>query len=168
MGGIATGVDYAASKAGVVGVTRTLARQYGRHGIRVNAVAPGPIATEMTRHWSTDLRESFIARIPLGRLGTVEDVARVVAFLAGPDCFLRDRRDDRRQRRQLYGVTRVRGRHDQAVTNALGWGSRENDQAAAGGTWARSVGRRVEVVRVPLMTQDCGQSLLSFSARAQV
>ncbi len=85
LGGIATGVDYSATKAGIIGVTRTLARQYGPQGIRVNAVAPGPIATEMTRHWSAELRESFIARIPLGRFGTADDVARVVVFLAGPD-----------------------------------------------------------------------------------
>ena len=85
VGGIATGVDYSATKAGIIGVTRTLARQYGPQGIRVNAVAPGPIATEMTGHWSAELRESFIARIPLGRFGTADDVARVVVFLAGPD-----------------------------------------------------------------------------------
>ena len=85
VGGIVAGADYAASKAGVVGLTRTLARQYGPRGIRVNAVAPGPIMTEMTRHWSEEVRRDFIARIPLGRLGTPEDVARVVVFLAGPD-----------------------------------------------------------------------------------
>jgi 3-oxoacyl-[acyl-carrier protein] reductase len=85
VGGIATGVDYTATKAAVIGVTRRLAREYGPKGIRVNAVAPGPIATEMTRHWSAELRESFVARIPLGRFGTAEDVARVVVFLAGPD-----------------------------------------------------------------------------------
>ena len=84
IGGVVTGIDYSASKAAVMGVTRTLARQYGPHGIRINAVAPGPIETDMTRHWSTDIREQFIARIPLGRLGTPEDVARVVVFLAGP------------------------------------------------------------------------------------
>lgn len=84
VGGIATGVDYAASKAGVLGVTRTLARQYGPRGIRVNAVAPGPIETEMTRHWGEALRRQFVERIPLGRLGTPEDVARVVLFLASP------------------------------------------------------------------------------------
>jgi NAD(P)-dependent dehydrogenase (short-subunit alcohol dehydrogenase family) len=84
IGGIVTGLDYTASKAGVVGVTRALARQCGPQGIRVNAVAPGPIATEMTRHWSEETRESFTSRIPLGRLGTPEDVARVVVFLAGP------------------------------------------------------------------------------------
>jgi 3-oxoacyl-[acyl-carrier protein] reductase len=85
VGGIVAGVDYAASKAGVIGVTRTLARQYGPHGIRVNAVAPGPIETEMTRYWPADIRKSLVTRIPLGRLGTPEDVARVVVFLAGPE-----------------------------------------------------------------------------------
>lgn len=85
VGGIVTAPDYASSKAGVIGLTRTLARQYGPSGIRVNAVAPGPIMTEMTRHWSEEVRRDFIARIPLGRLGTAEDVARVVVFLAGPE-----------------------------------------------------------------------------------
>ncbi len=85
VGGIVTAPDYASSKAGVIGLTRTLARQYGSSGIRVNAVAPGPIMTEMTRHWSEEVRREFIARIPLGRLGTADDVARVVVFLAGPE-----------------------------------------------------------------------------------
>lgn len=85
VGGIVAGADYATSKAGVVGLTRTLARQYGPRGVRVNAVAPGPIMTEMTRHWPKAVLEDFIAHIPLRRLGTAEDVARVVVFLAGPD-----------------------------------------------------------------------------------
>jgi 3-oxoacyl-[acyl-carrier protein] reductase len=85
VGGIAAGIDYATSKAGVVGLTKTLARQYGPRGIRVNAVAPGVIVTEMTRPWPEDVRQDFVARTPLRRLGTPEDVARVVAFLAGPD-----------------------------------------------------------------------------------
>ena len=85
VGGIVTAPDYATSKAGVIGLTRTLARQYGPKGIRVNAVAPGPIMTEMTRHWSEDVRREFIARIPLRRLGTADDVASVVVFLAGPE-----------------------------------------------------------------------------------
>jgi len=85
VGGIAAAVDYATSKAGVVGLTRTLARQYGPKGIRVNAVAPGPIMTEMTRHWPKAVLDDFIARIPLRRLGVPEDVARVVVFLAGPE-----------------------------------------------------------------------------------
>jgi 3-oxoacyl-[acyl-carrier protein] reductase len=85
VGGIAAAADYATSKAGVIGLTRTLARQYGPQGIRVNAVAPGPIMTEMTRHWPKAVLDDFIARIPLRRLGTAEDVARVVVFLAGPE-----------------------------------------------------------------------------------
>jgi 3-oxoacyl-[acyl-carrier protein] reductase len=85
VGGIAAAADYATSKAGVIGLTRTLARQYGPKGIRVNAVAPGPIMTEMTRHWPKAVLDEFIARIPLRRLGAAEDVARVVVFLAGPE-----------------------------------------------------------------------------------
>ena len=85
VGGIVSAADYAISKAGVIGLTRTLARQYGPNGIRVNAVAPGPIMTEMIRHWPEDVRREFVARIPLRRLGTPEDVARVVVFLAGPE-----------------------------------------------------------------------------------
>jgi 3-oxoacyl-[acyl-carrier protein] reductase len=84
VGGIMAGVDYAASKAGVIGLTRTLARKYGPAGIRVNAVAPGVIDTEMTRPWPEQVRRQFVETTPLRRLGTPEDVARVVAFLAGP------------------------------------------------------------------------------------
>jgi len=68
----------------VIGLTRSLARQYGPKGIRVNAVAPGVIDTEMTRPWPEEVRQDFIARTPLRRLGTAEDVARAVVFLAGP------------------------------------------------------------------------------------
>ena len=85
VGGIAAGIDYSTSKAGVIGLTRSLARQYGPKGIRVNAVAPGVIDTEMTRPWPEEVRQDFIARTPLRRLGTAEDVARAVVFLAGPD-----------------------------------------------------------------------------------
>jgi len=84
VGGIAAGIDYSTSKAGVIGLTRSLARQYGPKGIRVNAVAPGVIDTEMTRPWPEEVRQDFIARTPLRRLGTAEDVARAVVFLAGP------------------------------------------------------------------------------------
>jgi 3-oxoacyl-[acyl-carrier protein] reductase len=88
-GGVVSDVAYAASKTGVIGITRTLARQYGTKGIRVNAVAPSPILTEMISHWSEKMRNDFVSRIPLGRLGSVDDVAKVVAFLAGPAaCYL--------------------------------------------------------------------------------
>ncbi|MHB8731453.1 MAG: SDR family NAD(P)-dependent oxidoreductase [bacterium] len=82
-GGVVSDVAYAASKTGVVGITRTLARQYGKKGIRVNAVAPSPILTEMISCWPDALRDDFVSRIPLGRLGDVDDVAKVVVFLAG-------------------------------------------------------------------------------------
>lgn len=85
VGGIAAGIDYSTSKAGVIGLTRTLARLYGPKGIRVNAVAPGVIDTEMTRPWPHEVRQDFIGRTPLRRLGTAEDVARTVVFLAGPE-----------------------------------------------------------------------------------
>jgi 3-oxoacyl-[acyl-carrier protein] reductase len=68
-----------------IGLTRTLARQYGPKGIRVTAVAPGVIDTEMTRPWPQEVRQDFIDRTPLRRLGAAEDVARAVVFLAGPE-----------------------------------------------------------------------------------
>ncbi|HEY8338304.1 MAG TPA: SDR family oxidoreductase, partial [Egibacteraceae bacterium] len=73
--------NYAASKAGLVGLTKTLAREVGKRGITVNAVAPGFIATGMTEGLPA---EEIIARIPAGRLGDPEDVAAVVAFLCSP------------------------------------------------------------------------------------
>ena len=78
-------VNYAASKAGLVGLTKSLAKELGGRNIRVNAVAPGFIETDMTDFMKEDQRETLIKQIPLGRLGAVEDVARVVAFLCGPD-----------------------------------------------------------------------------------
>jgi len=83
-GGVNSTVDYTASKAGVLGVTRALARQYGPKGIRVNAVAPGPIMTDMMRDWSQERLKDMLPRIPLGRIGTVKDVAGTVFFLASP------------------------------------------------------------------------------------
>lgn len=74
--------NYAASKAGIEGFTRSLAREIGSRGVTVNAVAPGFIDTDMTRALSEPQREALLARIPLGRLGRPEEVAEVVAFLA--------------------------------------------------------------------------------------
>lgn len=73
---------YAASKAGLVGLTLSASKELAPKGIRVNAVAPGLIDTEMIRHLSDDKLAELQSRIPIGRLGTAEDVARVVAFLA--------------------------------------------------------------------------------------
>jgi 3-oxoacyl-[acyl-carrier protein] reductase len=74
--------NYAAAKAGVAGMTRSLARELGSRGITVNCVAPGFIATDMTDALSAAQKEALLAQIPLGRLGGVDDVAQAVAFLA--------------------------------------------------------------------------------------
>lgn len=75
---------YAASKAGIIGFTRAMARELASRGITVNAVAPGYIDTEMTAKLSNQLKEEFLRSIPLGRFGAGEEVAETVAFLAGP------------------------------------------------------------------------------------
>lgn len=75
-------VNYAATKAGVIGFTKSLAREIGSRGITVNTVAPGFIDTDMTRALPEEQRDSLLKQIPLGRLGSVEDVANAVAFLA--------------------------------------------------------------------------------------
>ncbi|MEE3346853.1 MAG: 3-oxoacyl-[acyl-carrier-protein] reductase [Nitrospinota bacterium] len=73
--------NYSASKAGVIGLTKTLAREVASRGIRVNAVAPGFIDTEMTQVLDESVRQKLIEQIPLAKLGLPEDVARCVAFL---------------------------------------------------------------------------------------
>ena len=75
-------VNYAASKAGMIGMTRSLAREVASRGITVNAVAPGYIETPMTAVLDEKLRESMLATIPLGRPGTDKEIAQSVAFLA--------------------------------------------------------------------------------------
>ena len=74
--------NYVASKAGVIGMTRTWARELGRYKIRVNAVAPGFIATDMVRSMPAKVLEAMVARTPLGRAGTPEDVANTYFWLA--------------------------------------------------------------------------------------
>ena len=76
-------VNYSASKAGMIGLTKSIAKELGSRGVCVNAVAPGFIDTEMTRVLSDNAKKAITDNIPFGRIGTVEDVARVVAFLAG-------------------------------------------------------------------------------------
>ena len=80
-----TGVHYAASKAGLIGFTKHLAGELGPHGITVNAIAPGRIDTPLMRGVASEINESIRGDTPLGRLGTPDDVARVVCFLTGPD-----------------------------------------------------------------------------------
>jgi len=77
--------NYAAAKAGVAGLTRALARELGSRSITVNCVAPGFIATDMTDGLSDAQRQALLAQVPLARLGTPQDVAAAVAFLASPD-----------------------------------------------------------------------------------
>jgi NAD(P)-dependent dehydrogenase (short-subunit alcohol dehydrogenase family) len=76
--------NYAASKAGLVGLARALAREVSSRGITVNVVAPGLVDTDMTRSLGDALLDTMVAGVPLGRLGTPDDVAGVVSFLASP------------------------------------------------------------------------------------
>lgn len=78
-------VNYAASKAGIIGMTKSLAKEIGSRGINVNAVAPGFIDTEMTESLGEKIKEEAKKNIPLKRFGTVQDVAEVVAFLASDE-----------------------------------------------------------------------------------
>jgi 3-oxoacyl-[acyl-carrier protein] reductase len=76
--------NYAAAKAGIVGMTKSLARELGSRNITVNCVAPGFIDTDMTRALPEEQKQALLAQIPLGRLGQPEDIAAAVAYLASP------------------------------------------------------------------------------------
>jgi len=76
--------NYSASKAGVIGLTKTSAKEFSGRGVRVNAVAPGYIKTAMTDKLSEEVRQQMLNVIPLGDFGTAEDVAEAVGFLASP------------------------------------------------------------------------------------
>ncbi|SBU98607.1 3-oxoacyl-[acyl-carrier-protein] reductase [Streptomyces sp. Ncost-T6T-1] len=80
--GSATQANYAASKAGIIGFTKSLSKEVARFGVRANVVAPGLIATDMTDAMTAKARESVLAKIPLRRIGTAQEVADTVAFLA--------------------------------------------------------------------------------------
>jgi 3-oxoacyl-[acyl-carrier protein] reductase len=77
--------NYSASKAGLIGLTKTLARELSSRSITVNAVAPGFITTDMTTILPDNVKTAVLAQIPLGRFGDPEDIAAAVAFLAGPE-----------------------------------------------------------------------------------
>ena len=77
--------NYAASKAGLVGLARSLARELGSRNITVNVIAPGPVETDMTAVLSDDLKAKMIGQVPLGRFASPDEIAGAVSFLASPD-----------------------------------------------------------------------------------
>ena len=77
--------NYAASKAGLIGFSKSLALEVASRGITVNVVAPGLIETDMTRALPEETRKAWAEKVPLGRMGTPEDVANVVCFLASDE-----------------------------------------------------------------------------------
>jgi 3-oxoacyl-[acyl-carrier protein] reductase len=81
-------VHYSAAKAGIIGMTKSLAREVSAQGIRVNAVAPGPINTPLVRSLSQDWQRAKAAELPLGRFGEPEEVAEAVSFLCSPAASL--------------------------------------------------------------------------------
>ena len=83
--GSAGQANYAASKAGLIGLARSLARELGSRGITVNVVAPGFVTTDMTRGLPPDRQAAILSQVPLGRLADAREVAGAVSFLAGPD-----------------------------------------------------------------------------------
>jgi 3-oxoacyl-[acyl-carrier protein] reductase len=85
VGGNATQTNYAASKAGIIGFTKALAKEVGRHGVRVNAVAPGFISTDMTAGLPEKITGDLLARTSLRRFGTADEVAGLVAYLASDE-----------------------------------------------------------------------------------
>mgnify|MGYP001791429842 CR=1 FL=1 len=76
--------NYAAAKAGLIGFTKSLARELGPRGVRVNAVAPGYVITDMTSELPDEMKAKILENTPLGRLATPEEIASVIAFLASP------------------------------------------------------------------------------------
>jgi 3-oxoacyl-[acyl-carrier protein] reductase len=85
LAGSAGQANYAASKAGLIGMTKALAQEMGSRSITVNAIAPGYIQTDMTDALSEEVRQKILATVPLGRMGKPEDVAAAVKFLASED-----------------------------------------------------------------------------------
>lgn len=85
------GVDYSASKSGVMGLTRTLALQVAKDGINVNAIAPGPVATPLFKDFPPDVVARLMSTIPYKRWGTATDIANLILFLASDEAELNHR-----------------------------------------------------------------------------
>ncbi len=77
--------NYVASKAGLIGLTKSLAKEYGKKQVTINAIAPGFIETQMTKELSEEIRKTYLEQIPLGHFGSPDDVARAALFLASED-----------------------------------------------------------------------------------
>ena len=84
-GGLAGSPAYAASKAGLLGLTKSLARHFGDFGVRVNAISPADIETDMTAGWSQDIRHKLITMTPLGRFGRADEITGAAVFLASDE-----------------------------------------------------------------------------------
>jgi 3-oxoacyl-[acyl-carrier protein] reductase len=84
VGGVVAGAHYAASKAGVLSLVKSLARQVAAPGVTINAVSPGPVESQMTALWPAKDRQRMLATIPAGRFAHPEEIADVIAFLASP------------------------------------------------------------------------------------
>ena len=85
LSGNAGQANYAAAKAGIIGFSKSIAREVGSRNITVNVVAPGYVETDMTKVLSDQQRDAFLANLPIQRAGQPEDIAAAVAFLAGPE-----------------------------------------------------------------------------------
>ena len=83
LSGAAGQVNYAASKSGLVGLSRSIARELGSRGITSNVIAPGYVETDMTAGFAEDRREELLRSVPLGRPASADEIAAVIAFLAG-------------------------------------------------------------------------------------
>ena len=100
--------NYAASKAGLIGMTKALAQEVGSRGITVNAVAPGYIGTDMTAGLPEELKQKMLAAVPLGRMGTPADIANAVKFLVSEEASYITGHVLGRQRRHVHvGVART-------------------------------------------------------------
>ena len=85
MGGYETGLSYSASKGGIISLTMGMARQLAPFGITVNSICPGTTESELIKGWSAEQTAGLVAKIPLGRLGSIKDIASAAAFITGPE-----------------------------------------------------------------------------------